>query len=60
MIGWKMLCGVLVRDVQPYRRKETDFHEIVMCVALKICVDSSKSIRISDVSKKKKKKNSAL
>ena len=24
-IGWKMLCGVLVRDVQPYRRKENVF-----------------------------------
>jgi len=25
MIGWKMLCGVLVRDVQPYRCKESVF-----------------------------------
>jgi len=25
MIGWKMLCGVLVRDVQPCRRKENVF-----------------------------------
>ena len=24
-IGWKMLCGVLVRNVQPYRRKENGF-----------------------------------
>ena len=24
-IGWKMLCGVLVRDVQPCRRKENVF-----------------------------------
>jgi len=25
MIGWKMLCGVLLRDVQTYRRKENVF-----------------------------------
>ena len=25
MIGCKMLCGVLLRDVQPYRRKENVF-----------------------------------
>jgi len=25
MIDWKMLCGVLVRDVQPCRRKENVF-----------------------------------
>ena len=25
MIGWKMLCGVLVRDVQPYPRKQNVF-----------------------------------
>ena len=24
-IGWKMLCGVLVRDVQPCQRKENVF-----------------------------------